>query len=188
MTLITTRILVPQEWPTLAQVLGPDGGSEGCWCVSHRFPPCESTPTGQPAQDLLRQLVQDNKAHGVVALVDGKPAGWCAVDPRDAIPGHDCTPPTPELLHPGTWSLHCLYVRREHRGRGVSQTLIQAAIELARGYGADELEAYPAELGRGLDFAGSIQLFLNQGFSFIGPAVGPYSLARLSLRPTDARA
>ena len=43
------------------------------------------------------------------------------------------------------WSVSCLFVRKEHRKKGLSAGLISAAAELARSLGAQVVEGYPTD-------------------------------------------
>ena len=43
------------------------------------------------------------------------------------------------------WSVPCFFVARSHRGRGVSDALLGAAVEAARAAGARAVEGYPID-------------------------------------------
>ena len=173
--MVETRTITAADWDMVAGVLGPDGCG-GCWCVNHRIAPGMCAPTGAAARADLKELIEQGAARGVVALLEGRPVGWCAVDPRAAIPGHDCTPAS-DTAAPATWSIHCLFVRPEARGRGVARELVTAAVALAVAHGASRIEAYPADRGKGLDFTGDVGLYRSLGFDVSIRAVGPFWLA-----------
>ena len=44
------------------------------------------------------------------------------------------------------WSVPCFFVARSHRGRGVSDALLGAAVEAGRAAGARAVEGYPVDL------------------------------------------
>lgn len=182
--MITVRPLTPDLWPALQAVLAPDG-VDGCWCLNHRIPAGATAPTGEPARCEMERRVRAGAVHGVLAFVDERPAGWCAVDPRDEIPGHDVTQAVPED-GPAVWAIHCLWVRSEHRGRGIARALLVAAVDLAVRVGAARIEAYPAEAGLGLDFAGPARLFAELGFDVQDSVVGPFGRATLIVTRTGA--
>lgn len=85
---------------------------------------------------------------GLVAYVDGEPAGWAAVQPRTAYPklrtsrvvwtGRDEDKDDAEV-----WAVTCFAVRKGYRGRGLTYPLARAAVDFARDRGARALEAYP---------------------------------------------
>lgn len=177
MTGLSTRPLTPELWPALEAVLAPDG-VEGCWCLNHRIPAGTTAPVGEPARCEMERRTRAGEVSGVLAFVDRELAGWCAVDPRRAIPGHDVTQAGAGDAGAGVWSIHCVWVRPEHRRRGVARALVEAAMELAAKAGAALLEAYPAAPGFGLDFTGSAKLFEELGFELWPGVVGPFGVAR----------
>lgn len=177
---ITVHPLTPDLWPALEVVLSPDG-IEGCWCLNHRIPASTIAPTGEPARCEMERRVSAGAVHGVLAFVDDQPAGWCAVDPRDEVPGHDVTQPSAGEGDPNVWAIHCLWVRPEHRRRGLARALLVAAVELATRAGAVRIEGYPAEPGLGLDFTGTARHFAELGFDVEPGVVGPFGRATLTV-------
>jgi GNAT superfamily N-acetyltransferase len=112
---------------------------------------------------------------GLVAYVDGAPAGWVAVEPRTAYPklrttripwsGRD-----QDKDDDGIWAVTCLVVRKGYRGRGLTYPLAEATIDFARERGARALEAYPmiTQPGRQITWGelrvGARQVFQDAGF------------------------
>jgi GNAT superfamily N-acetyltransferase len=112
---------------------------------------------------------------GLVAYVDGEPAGWVAVEPRTAYPklrtlrvpwsGRD-----EDKDDDGVWVVTCFAVRKGYRGRGLTYHLAQATIDFARERGARVLEAYPMitqpgkEITWGELHVGARQVFEEAGF------------------------
>jgi GNAT superfamily N-acetyltransferase len=112
---------------------------------------------------------------GLVAFVDGEPAGWVAVEPRVNYPK------LRSLRVPWTgrhedkdddqvWAVTCFAVRKGFRGRGLTYVLAAATVEHARGRGASALEAYPMitvpgkEITWGELYVGARQVFAELGF------------------------
>ena len=112
---------------------------------------------------------------GLVAYVDGEPAGWAAVEPRTEYPklrtsrvpwsGRD-----EDKDDDGVWAVTCLVVRKGYRGRGLTYPLARATIDFARERGARALEAYPMithpgkEITWGELHVGARQVFEDAGF------------------------
>jgi GNAT superfamily N-acetyltransferase len=112
---------------------------------------------------------------GLVAYVDGEPAGWVAVEPRTAYPkllttripwrGRD-----EDRNDHDVWAVTCLVVRKGYRGRGLTYPLARATIDYARERGARALEAYPmiTQPGREITWGelhvGARQVFEDAGF------------------------
>jgi GNAT superfamily N-acetyltransferase len=115
---------------------------------------------------------------GLVAYVDGEPAGWVAVEPRTEYPklrtsrvpwsGRD-----EDKDDDGIWAVTCFVVRKGYRGRGLTYPLARATIDFARERGARALEAYPMithpgkEITWGETHVGTRQVFENAGFKEI---------------------
>jgi GNAT superfamily N-acetyltransferase len=112
---------------------------------------------------------------GMVAYVDGEPAGWVAVEPRTAYPklvgsrvvwkSRD-----EDKADDSVWAVTCFVVRKGYRGRGLMYGLARATIDFARPRGARALEAYPliTEPGKVMSwgelFVGARQVFEDAGF------------------------
>jgi GNAT superfamily N-acetyltransferase len=113
---------------------------------------------------------------GLVAYVDGEPAGWVAVEPRVAYPKLR-TMPVPwkgrqeDKDDPDVWAVTCFAVRPGYRGRGLTYDLARAAVGFARERGARALEAYPmiTEPGKVITWGelhvGARQVFEEAGFT-----------------------
>jgi GNAT superfamily N-acetyltransferase len=69
------------------------------------------------------------------------------------------------------WSVPCFYTRRTHRGRGVQDALIAAAIEAAADAGAPAIEAYPVDTAvpghTGNLYTGIASTFARHGFEVV---------------------
>ncbi|GAA1634481.1 GNAT family N-acetyltransferase [Nonomuraea maheshkhaliensis] len=115
---------------------------------------------------------------GLVAYVDGEPAGWVAVEPRTAY----VKLRTSRIPWAGrnedrddddVWAVTCLVVRRAYRGRGLTYPLVRATVGFARERGARALEAYPMitragkEITWGELHVGARQVFEEAGFAEI---------------------
>jgi GNAT superfamily N-acetyltransferase len=115
---------------------------------------------------------------GLVAYVDGEPAGWVAVEPRIAYPKLR-TSRVPwsgreeDKDDEGVWAVTCLIVRKGYRGRGLTYVLARATVDYAREQGARALEAYPMitkpgkEITWGELHVGARQVFEEAGFTQI---------------------
>ena len=112
---------------------------------------------------------------GLVAYVDGEPAGWVAVEPRTAYPklrssrvpwsGRD-----ENKADDGVWAVTCFVVRKGYRGRGLTYPLARATIGFARERGATAVEGYPMDPQPGKEVTwgelhvGARQVFEDAGF------------------------
>jgi GNAT superfamily N-acetyltransferase len=167
MSLIVRPLTVPW-WPALEDLFGPAGASNGCWCMYWRIGPrYRDRPRAGNKHD-LRQLAASARPPGLLALDGDLAVGWCELAPRAELAwlGHArFLGPVDDLP---VWSLPCFYVRRTHRGQGVMDALIEAAVPSAAAAGAPALEAYPVDTAvpghTGNLFPGVASAFARHGF------------------------
>jgi GNAT superfamily N-acetyltransferase len=97
----------------------------------------------------LRAQTQATETSGLIAYVDGTPAGWVAVEPRVAYPKLR-TSPVPwkgreeDKDDDGVWAVTCFVVRKGFRGRGLTYHLAQATVGYARAGARGIPDAHPA--------------------------------------------
>jgi GNAT superfamily N-acetyltransferase len=144
------------SWEDLQAVFGDRGTAHRCQCQRYKLQPKESF-SSQPVQERAHRLRQQTDSgepssastSGLVAYLDGEPAGWCAVEPRNAYTGLVRNQEVPwkgrdeDRTDASVWALTCLFTRSGFRRRGVSRALVGAAVEHAQAHGAAALEAYP---------------------------------------------
>jgi GNAT superfamily N-acetyltransferase len=138
--------------------------------MNHRLP-TEQAVTGEVARGQLQNLIGGGQARGLLAYRESQCVGWCAVDPLTTQPGHDYVIETNDT-DPQTWSIHCIYVRPDCRGLGVSSRLIDASVEFAHANGAETVLAFPIPPeSKGkfpkheAEFSGRFSSFQKRGFS-----------------------
>lgn len=140
----------------LGTVFGTRGPASRCWCQRYKLAPRESFgsfPAEERAHRLRQQAdcghPESGTTSGLVAYLDGEPAGWCAVEPRPAYAGLlrvfrvPWEGRTEDRSDASIWAVTCLFTRAGYRRRGVSRTLARAAVAHARERGARALEGYP---------------------------------------------
>lgn len=108
-----------------------------------------------PHKELLRQrelaavraLVDQGKAHGILAYLNAEPVGWCNFGRADELPVvRDGSTPARLLARDPTseWRITCLTTRMDHRRRGVAGAALAAAIAAIKKHGGGWVEAVPA--------------------------------------------
>lgn len=137
----------PANWDDVVSVMGTKGDPATCWCQFFRVPGKEfhSMSVDDVRCDLHRQVHEQADPPGLLAYVDGEPAGWVAVAPKADYPRLVASRATGEAVD-GVWSVSCFVVRAGFRRRGVSSALLSAAVDFARARGARIVEAYPTDL------------------------------------------
>jgi GNAT superfamily N-acetyltransferase len=165
------RPLTLEWWPDLEGLFGRAGASNGCWCMFWRIGPrYHDRPRAMNKHD-LQQLAGSEQSPGLLAFDGELAVGWCELAPRADLEwlGHSrYLGPVDDLP---VWSLPCFYVRRTHRGQGVMDALIEAAVPVAAAAGAPALEAYPVDTAvpahTGNLFPGVASAFARHGFQVV---------------------
>lgn len=160
----------PDRWPALVEVFSGRGDPGKCWCAFWTEPRKSfRAGWGEANRDVLERRVRSDRPPGVLAYVDGEPAGWAGVAPRTEF---DRLLRNSGKLAPvddrPVWSLNCLVVRRDFRKQGLMRPLIRGAVDFALGHGAPAVEAYPVDTPAKKTawdlFLGTIEAYRECGF------------------------
>lgn len=143
---ITIHPLTPERWDDLETLFGARGACAGCWCMWWRIPRAQFVAQqGEGNRTALKALCAGPTPPGLVAYIDGVPAGWVSVGPRESYPALERSKSLPRLDDQPVWSIVCFFSDKKQRGRGLLAALIQAAVDYAAAHGARIVEAYPLE-------------------------------------------
>lgn len=133
-----------ERWNDFELLFGPRGACGGCWCMSWRLKKSEfEIGKGEDNKYSMRNIVYNGRPAGVLAYVDGKPAGWCAAAPREVYKRLESSRVLKRIDDEPVWSITCFFIAKDFRRKGISTELIKGAVEYARLNGADIVEAYP---------------------------------------------
>jgi GNAT superfamily N-acetyltransferase len=177
--------LTPDLWPAFEDLFGKQGPCSRCWCMYWRIGPGYRRQAAEANKTSFYEVVRDGTPPGLLAMSGNEAVGWCQLTPRDALPWIDRVEKLRRVDDSPVWSISCFYIRKGHRRRGVSASLIEAAIQGAKKAGAPVLEAYPldAALTRSTSFTGYVSTFLKAGFKIVARHVASQPVMRLELRP-----
>ena len=111
-------------------------------------------------------------APGLVAYADGRPVGWVSVAPREDYQRLTNSRVRPLIDDRPVWSVVCFVVSRSARGQGLTNRLLDAAMDYAMARGAPALESYPVDADDGrvpaaLGYTGLLSTFLAAGFEVV---------------------
>jgi len=159
------------RWRDLELLFGENGACGGCWCMTWRLKRSEfDKQKGAGNKKAFKRLVESGRPPGVIAYIDGRPAGWCAVAPREqySVLGRSRT--LAPVDDQPVWSISCFFIVREFRGQGVTRPLLEAAANFAKAQGAKITEGYPHDLGENklpppFVWTGLLSTFAQAGFS-----------------------
>jgi GNAT superfamily N-acetyltransferase len=136
---------------------------------------------GTPKKRAMGRLVRSGREPGLLAYEEGSPVGWVSIGPREEYTALLRSPQyRPRDEDEGVWSIVCFTVDREARGRGVTDALLDGAVEHARRHGAAGVEAY-GHVSDPKDYMGSRELFLAHGFEPVRES-SRRAIVRLELR------
>ncbi len=168
------------SWNDISAIFGTRDYPAMCQCQHYKVVGwIWRNSTREQRTAMLRMQTNCGRANaatsGLVAYVDGEPAGWVAVEPRTAYPKLR-TSRVPwsgrnEDKDDGSvWAVTCFAVRKGYRGRGLTYHLARATIDFARERGARALEGYSMitqpfkEITWGELHVGARQVFEEAGF------------------------
>lgn len=160
-------------WPLLEQLFGRAGASNGCWCMYWLLGPEYHRRDRTLNREELRSSMEAETPPGLLALDMDMPdaataIGWLRLTPRSQLPWLNRTRFLDPVDDLAVWSVPCFFVARSHRGRRVSDALLQAAVEGAWAAGAPAVEGYPVDstvpgATRNV-FTGRVPVFERNGF------------------------
>ena len=138
------RPLTPDLWDDAAALFGPRGACAGCWCMFWKLPRAQfARQQGEGNRRAFRRIVKAGRVPGILAYADGKPVGWCALEPRTAYARLARSRVLAPVDDQPVWSVTCFYVARGFRRRGVTVQLLRAALKHVRRCGGHLVEGYP---------------------------------------------
>ncbi|MDI6028686.1 GNAT family N-acetyltransferase [Corticibacterium sp. UT-5YL-CI-8] len=163
--------------------------TDGCWCMWYIISVRDyHAGRGAANQRLFTGLMRESdRPMGLLAYVDGDPAGWIALGPRSRFARALGTPtlqgrdPREDAL---VWLVTCFFVAREHRRKGLAGSLLDAAIELARRSAAKAIEGFPTQghkIASTDSQVGTEQMFAERGFEVVRRPSSNRVIVRLDL-------
>jgi len=160
----------PERRADVAAVMNECGDASHCWCAFWSRPHDEFRAGWGEGNKrwFMRRLQGADRSLGVLAYVDGAPAGWCAVAPRNEHSRLARSRNLAPVDDMPVWSITCFVVAKRFRGQGLMRVLIDGAAEFAKTHGAQCVEAYPLDterkLGSGELYVGTLSSFTGCGF------------------------
>jgi len=148
----------------------------GCYCGFYDTPGenWDSTAKGGPTHRAARaERIRSGRAHGLLAIADGKVVGWCNAQSRPDF--LNMRRYTIALDDPSeqVGSIMCFLVAPGHRGRGVGTALLSAACDKFRRERLHIAEGYPTTnpVKRAWEtpwaeenYKGALSMYLKAGF------------------------
>lgn len=177
----TFREVDESTWPDLVALMEGRGGPKHCWCLVWREPyKVRRDLDLEGRRALMHDRVEAGTPLGILAYVEGEPAGWCSVAPREshvALGGPEDDPDVGDV-----WSVVCFFVPTRFRKQRLAEALLEEAVSVARAHGAAVVEAYPVDpASPSYRFMGFVPMFERAGFREVGRAGSRRHVMRLDL-------
>jgi GNAT superfamily N-acetyltransferase len=143
---ITFHPLTAERWNDFEKLFGPRGATGGCWCMYWRLSNKDfEAMKGDTNRKVMNSIVEKGEVPGILAYLDGQPAGWCSIAPRETFPRLENSRVAKAIDDQQVWSVVCFFIHKNHRRMGISEALLKAAINYAVKQGAKIIEGYPVE-------------------------------------------
>jgi GNAT superfamily N-acetyltransferase len=138
----------------------------------------------QPNFLITKENVEAGKHVGFLVYDGNDLVGWTGSGPKTDFPflktklGSRLSSFSTEI-----WSVGCLAVKKEYRGKGLADLIVKMVVEEAERSGAMTIEAYPTRpFHEPRIFRGTYQLYSRLGFAEAGAEKdGDYEIALMSL-------
>ncbi|WEX78630.1 GNAT family N-acetyltransferase [Sinorhizobium numidicum] len=180
------------RWRDFEQLFGPQGAFCGCWCAALRLPHAIRTKmSAAERKDFIKNRIETGPPPGILGYREGAPVAWVQVGPRHDVPQFNSprTVSRPledrEAEDETVWALSCLFLLSPLRGKGLSRSMLAAAIDHARAGGARYLDACPIDHAKQSKSVvlctGSTAIFDAAGFEIVARRKDGRPLMRLDL-------
>ena len=166
---LSVRPLTSGRFADFERLFGSRGATGGCWCMFWKLRgKAFDESKGEPNRQMQRSSVDAGTVPGLLAYADDLPVGWIAVEPRSAYPRLAHSRVLQPVDDQPVWSVTCFFVDRKFRRRGVTVSLLKAAVEYVRSKGGRIVEGYPIDSdGKSPDvfvYTGTLAAFQKAGF------------------------
>jgi GNAT superfamily N-acetyltransferase len=138
--------LTKSIWKDFEELFGERGACGGCWCMAWRLSSKDFEKLkGDGNKKAMKKIVDDNEIPGIIAYINGKPAGWCSFAPREKFIRLENSRVLAKIDNKPVWSITCLFIAKPFRRQGLSGEILKGVIQFCKKKKIKMLEAYPVE-------------------------------------------
>ena len=115
----------------------------------------------------IKKIVNSGIVPGILAYDNNNPIGWCAIEPRESYALLENSRVLGRIDDEKVWSVVCFFVEKNYRRKGVTEKLLEAALNHARKHKAKIVEGYPVDSEKtpsAFAWTGFVSAFLKAGF------------------------
>ncbi len=178
---IEVKPLTKERWQDAIALFSAHGGYAGCWCMFWRLDRGDFKKLrGEGTKEILKQMAEKKQEPGLITYVDGKPAGWCSIGPRENYVALENSRILKRVDDKPVWSIVCFFVDKPARKQGLMTEMLRGAVSHAKKHGAKFVEGYPIDMqteklvGQKLNsyagYMGIASAFRKVGFVEVGRA------------------
>ena len=140
----TYQPLTVINWADFTTLFEEHGPQNGCWCMYWRTNRAECQRNfGEGNKLAFKAIVDSGKVPGILAYHYGRAIAWCSIAPREDYPVLGRSPTLKPVDERPVWSIICFFISKSYRRQGMTEIMINAAIDYAQRNGAEIVEAYP---------------------------------------------
>ncbi|TFG16900.1 MAG: N-acetyltransferase [Promethearchaeota archaeon] len=145
---ISIHTVTEHDFPLIERLFVQNGACEGCWCMYWRVDTNKQYKEGcgNKNKNSLKKLVKAGQVRALIAMDGDEPAGWCTFGPRESFRRLKEYRTLKRESHFGLWSIVCFFTNSKFRRKGISNALLEKAVEACFAQGATEIEGYPTEM------------------------------------------
>ena len=160
--------LTSDHWNDFEKLFGDNGACGGCWCMWWRLKRSQyEKQKGAGNKKAIKKIVNAETIPGILTYHDGKPIGWCAIEPRESYALLENSRVLKRIDKKKVWSVVCFFVDKKYRRMGVTEKLLEAALKHAKKNKAKIVEGYPIDSAKtpsAFAWTGFASAFLKVGF------------------------
>jgi len=156
-------------WTDLEELFGHNGACAGCWCMFWKLRGKDYEEARHyETRQMHKAIVDSGTPTGLLAYSDGEVVGWVAVEPRSAYEKLAHSRVLKPVDDEPVWSVTCFFVAKKFRRKGITVSLLKAAVEHVKQMGGRIVEGYPVETEKDMPapfiYTGTASAFHQAGF------------------------
>ena len=89
-------------------------------------------------KQMMKQIVDSDEVPGLLAYIDGQPAAWVSVGPREVFVALEHSRVLARVDDQPVWSINCFFIDKRYRGQGLTLDIDRSSHGLCPGTGGED--------------------------------------------------